>query len=216
MDAIVEGLLKEMTSGEKLTLISREVGADDKSVKSALEMGLPLLLGAMNRNANQPEGISAIMKVLAQMGRNDPREGASSRLSGPDPAEGSRMLDSILGSNLEPIKQSISKKTGLPPAAVGKILSIVLPLVLAKLGGSSGQDMRAEEISKILKEESKAAISSSPEAARLMEEAFSSEEGRGGLMRIIKKADGTLKVIIFCLDSSRPLRESNRLSIPEA
>ena len=45
MDAIVGGLLKEMTSGEKLTLISREVGADDKSVKSALEMGLPSCWG---------------------------------------------------------------------------------------------------------------------------------------------------------------------------
>ena len=42
MDSIVEGLMKELASGDNLSLMSKNVGADDKSVKSALEMGLPL------------------------------------------------------------------------------------------------------------------------------------------------------------------------------
>ena len=53
MDSIVEGLMKQLTSGDNLSLISKNVGADDKSVKSALKMGLPLLLGAMNNKMHR-------------------------------------------------------------------------------------------------------------------------------------------------------------------
>jgi len=47
MDSLVEGLMKQLMSGDNLSLISKKVGTDDKSAKSVLEMGLPLLLGAM-------------------------------------------------------------------------------------------------------------------------------------------------------------------------
>jgi hypothetical protein len=60
MDSIVEDLMKQLVSGDNLSLMSNKVGADDKSTKSALEMGLPLLLGAMNNNASKPEGAKAI------------------------------------------------------------------------------------------------------------------------------------------------------------
>jgi len=44
MDSIVEGLMKQMISGDNLSVMSKNVGADEKSTKSALEMGLPLLM----------------------------------------------------------------------------------------------------------------------------------------------------------------------------
>jgi hypothetical protein len=47
--------MKQLTSGDNLSVIGKKVGADDKSVKSTLEMGLPLLLGAMNNKASKPE-----------------------------------------------------------------------------------------------------------------------------------------------------------------
>jgi hypothetical protein len=51
MDFIHEILIKELSTGNNLSAITKSVGGDDKAVKSALGMGLPLLLGSM---ANLP------------------------------------------------------------------------------------------------------------------------------------------------------------------
>ena len=92
MESVVEGLMKQLMSGDSLALMSNKVGADYKSVKSTLEMGLPLLLGAMNNNASKPEGAKAIMNSLAQMGNANPMDNMSSYLGASDSSQGSSML----------------------------------------------------------------------------------------------------------------------------
>lgn len=188
MESVVEGLMKQLMSGDSLALMRNKVGADDKSVKSTLEMGLPLLLGAMNNNASKPEGAKAILNSLAQMGNNNPMDNISSYLGASDSSQGSGMLSSILGSNLEPIQQSISKSTGLPASVVGKILSMALPLVIGSLSKNSAkQNMGAKDLSKLLGEQSKVAMSNSPDAAGVMQELFTSKQSSGGLTGLIKK-----------------------------
>lgn len=54
MSSIIDGLMKQLTSGNNLSLMSEKAGADEESVKSTLEMGLPLLLGSMNKSASKP------------------------------------------------------------------------------------------------------------------------------------------------------------------
>lgn len=188
MDSIVEGLMKQLTSGDNLSLISKNVGADDKSVKSALEIGLPLLLRAMNNNASKPAGAKAIMSSLGQMGNNNPIDNMANYLNKADSSQGTDMLNSILGRSLQPIQQSISKKTGLPPSVVGQLLAMVLPLVLGSLSKTSAKpSMGSDDLSKLLGEQSKMALSASPDAARLMKDLFTSQQSSGGLMELIRK-----------------------------
>jgi len=64
---------------------------------------------------------------------------------------------------------------------------MALPLLLGSLSKSSTkQNIAADDLSKLLGDQSKMALSSSPEAAMLMDELFAPQE-RGGLMGIIKK-----------------------------
>lgn len=188
MDSIVDGLMKQLASGDNLSLMSKTVGADDKSVKSALEMGLPLLLGAMNSSASKPEGAKAIMNGLARVGNNNPMDSMMGHLSNPGSFQGSDMLSSLLGSNLQPIQQTIARSTGLPASVVGQILTMALPLVLGSLAKNSPKEnLGSNDLSKLLGEQSKMAMSSSPEAAGAMKELFASSQGGGGLMGLIKK-----------------------------
>ena len=187
MDSMVEGLMKQFMSGDNLSLMSNKVGADEKSTKSALEMGLPLLLGAMSNKASKPEGANAIMSSLAQVGSNNPMDSMASYIGGVGPSKGTDMLSSILGSSLQPIQQSISKSTGLPQGVVGQLLSMALPLVLGSLSKSSpNQNMGSNDLSKLLGEQSKMAISASPDAAGVMKELLASQSS-GGLIGSIKK-----------------------------
>ncbi|HPC90022.1 MAG TPA: DUF937 domain-containing protein [Methanothrix sp.] len=188
MDSIVEGLMKQMMSGDNLSVMSNNIGADEKSTKSALEMGLPLLLGALSAKASKPEGANAIISSLAQVGSNNPLDSMASYIGGSGSSQGTDMLNSILGSSLQPIQQAISKKTGLPTGVVGQLLSMALPLVLGSLTkSSSGQSMGTNDLSKLLGEQSKMAMSASPDAAGVMKELLASQEGGSGIMGLIKK-----------------------------
>ncbi len=98
------------------------------------------------------------------------------------------MLNSILGSSLQPIQQAISKKTGLPPSVVGQLLAMVLPLVLGSLSKTSAkQTMGSDDLSKLLGEQAKMAMAASPDAAGVMNELLATQQSSGGLMGLLKK-----------------------------
>ena len=185
MNSVVEGLMSQMMSGDNLSLLSNKAGTDENSAKSVLEIGLPMLLAAMSNKASKSEG-SAIISSLSQLGGNNPADDMASYLGGSG-SQGTDILSSILGSSLQPIQQAISKKTGLPASVVGQLLSMALPMLLGSLAKSSTkQNIAADDLSKLLGDQSKMALSSSPEAAVLMDELFAPQE-RGGLMGMIKK-----------------------------
>lgn len=188
MDSIVENLMAQLVSGENLSLLSNKVGADEKSTKSALEMGLPLLLGAMTNKASKPEGANTILSSLSQVGNNNPMDNMAGYINSQGSSQGTNMLNSILGSSLQPIQQAISKSTGLPPDVVGQLLSMALPLVLGSLAKSSPkQNIGPSDLSNLLGEQSKMAMSASPDAAGVMKELFTSQGSSSGLMGAIKK-----------------------------
>jgi hypothetical protein len=187
MDSIVEGLIGQLTSGDNLSLMSNKVGADNKAVKSALEVGLPLLLGSMNNKASKPEGAKAIFDSLSNMGKGYPTENLADYLNAPESQHGSDLLSSLLGNNLQPIQQSIAKSTGLPPAVVGQILAIALPMLMGSLGKNFGkQYVGPGDLSRMLKDQSGMALSASPEAAGVLKELLAPEQS-SGLLGFLKR-----------------------------
>ncbi len=186
MSSLVESLMSQMMSKDNLSLLSNKAGLDEKSAKSALEIGLPMLLAAMSNKASKSDGSSAIISSISQLSGNNPTDDMASYLGGSG-SQGTDILSSILGSSLQPIQQAISKKTGLPASVVGQLLSMALPLLLGSLAKSSTkQNIAADDLSKLLGDQSKMALSSAPEAAVLMDELIAPQE-KGGLMGLIKK-----------------------------
>jgi len=49
---IVSELMKQVGTGDNLSLISSSVGGDEKGVPSALGMGLPVIMGALSNSAH--------------------------------------------------------------------------------------------------------------------------------------------------------------------
>ena len=183
--------MKNLTSGSNLSLMSKNAGTDEGSVKSTLEMGLPLLLGGLSNNASKPEGLSAIMKSLPQTGTSSPEKDIASYLSAPASIPGSDMLSSLLGSNAQPIQQAISKSNELSTGVVGKILTMALPLVMSSLSKNLAKNAGPGDLVKLLGEHSKMAMSASPSAAGVMQELSAPARSSGGLMDRIKKLFGS-------------------------
>ena len=63
MSSLLE-LLAGQLGGENLSMISKEIGADENTTKSAMGTALPLLLGALSRNGENEQGAQGILNAI--------------------------------------------------------------------------------------------------------------------------------------------------------
>jgi hypothetical protein len=168
MSSIVDNLMRQVATPDNLSAIAKSVGGNQNAVQSVMSMGLPLLMGSMANSASTPSGAGTLTNMLGQMGGSNPADNLGSYLSNPQAAGGSGMLNTLLGSQMAPIQNAIARKTGLPPAVVGQVLAIALPLVIGHVSKMlAGQKVNQNSLSNLLGQQSKMAMQSSPEAANM-------------------------------------------------
>jgi hypothetical protein len=188
MASIVESMMSQLATADNLSAISKSVGGDNAAVQSALAMGLPMVLGSMANKASTPSGADMLTKMLTQTGGASPLDNIGGFLGGSAAAGGSGMLNSLLGSQMAPIQNAISKKTGLPPAVVGQVLAIAAPMVMGYVGNMFIQKkMNTAGLTSLLGEQSKMAMQASPDAASLAKQFLAAPEVSGGIMAALKK-----------------------------
>src|SRR5512138_3200385 len=95
MDSIVDGLMKQVATGDNLSQISKSVGAEPGQVQSALGMGIPMLVSSMSDTASKPGGADMITKMMSGMGGNNPLDNLGGFLGNPSAAGGSGMAGSL-------------------------------------------------------------------------------------------------------------------------
>jgi hypothetical protein len=196
MESIVDSVMNELSSGTRLSAISKSVGGDETAVKSALGMSVPLVLGAMANQASTPAGTEMLTKTLARSGTSSPLGTMSGLMANPAAAispgaSGSGILDTLLGSQMGTIQNAISQKTGLPPAAVSQVMAIAVPVIMGQVGKMfAQQNVDKNTLPGVLADQSKAALQSSPEAANLVQHLPPVQDRAGGISGILKKALG--------------------------
>ncbi len=188
---IVADLMKQVVTGDNLSMISKSVGGDGKAVQSALGMGLPMIMGSMATTASKPGGAEVLTKMLGQAGSSNPMDNLGGLVANPAAAGGSGMVNTLFGSQMGTIQNVISQKTGLPPAAVGKVLEIAAPMVMGYVGRMFVQQkMDTKSLTSLLGDQSKIALQASPDAAGLAQEVMGTQESSGGIGGILKKVLG--------------------------
>lgn len=189
MDSIVQDLMKQVATGDNLAAISQSVGGDSTAVQSALGMAMPLIMSSMADTASKPGGVDTLMGMVSQLGGANPAENVNGFLGSPQAAGGAGMVSALLGSQMGGIQNAIAQKTGLPPAIVGQILAIAVPVVVGQVGkmfAGSGMDKNA--LSGLLGDQSAAAMESAPEIAAIAQQVMSGQTpSAGGVMGILKK-----------------------------
>lgn len=164
---------------------------DGKAVQSALSMGLPMIMGSMANTASKPGGADVLTKMLAQTGGSNPMDNLGGFLSNPAAAGGSGMVSTLFGSQMGTIQNAISQKTGLPPAAVGKVMEIATPMIMGYVGKMFVQQkMDTKSLTNLIGDQSKMALQASPEAAGMAQHLMAAQEGGGGISGIMKKVLG--------------------------
>lgn len=125
-------------SGAPLQQISQQLGIGQTQAAGAISAALPMLVGALGRNASQPQGAQALFGALqrdhagtggglgdllgAVLGGQQSRQ-----------TDGAGMLGHIFGARQPQAEQAIGQATGLGSDKANMLLKVLAPLVMGYL-----------------------------------------------------------------------------------
>ncbi|MDP5101522.1 MAG: DUF937 domain-containing protein, partial [Nonlabens sp.] len=112
-----------------------KTGQSPDKTANVLTQAMPLILGAMQRNASTPQGAQSLNMAL-----EDPRHTSGGMmdligglLGGGDSStlvnEGAGILGHVLGGKQPQVENALSKTSGMDMESVGQILKIAAPIV---------------------------------------------------------------------------------------
>tara|TARA_R110002072_G_scaffold118631_1_gene250660 strand:- start:69253 stop:69888 length:636 start_codon:yes stop_codon:yes gene_type:complete len=141
LDLLNTDMGKQLISGA-----SAQTGQSPDKTASVLSMALPVILGAMKRNASTPQGAESLNNAL-----NDNRHDGSildqlGGLLGGGNADssllndGAGILKHVLGGNQPRVEQNISRNSGVDAGSVGQIIKIAAPILMGVLGNQKRKD----------------------------------------------------------------------------
>lgn len=144
MSSSLTDQLFQQLQGAPLQRIAQQLGAGQAQTAGAVGAALPLLLGALGRNASQPQGAQALFGALQQdfAGAGDLGGLLGAVLGGAQSRQtnGAGILGHVLGGQLPRAEAGLAQATGLDSGKAGQLMRILAPIVLAFLARQLFQD----------------------------------------------------------------------------
>lgn len=133
MPSLLEALQSQVGGGT-LTQLSQRLGADPQQTQQAIGAALPVLLGALARNAAQPGGATALHQALSRDHDGSILNDVAGSVSRADLTDGNKILGHVLGNRQDTVATGVSKLSGLDGQKVAQLLATLAPVVMGALG----------------------------------------------------------------------------------
>jgi hypothetical protein len=142
----MSGLLDLLNSPMGRQLVSGVAGQTNQpesKTADVLTMAMPILMGAMKRNASTPGGAQGLMNALSSKHDGSILDNLGGLFSGGVDKEvmddGAGILGHVLGSKQPHVENALSSKSGLDAGSVSQILKVAAPILLGFLGKQTRQ-----------------------------------------------------------------------------
>lgn len=147
--SLTDDLLNQL-QGQPLAQIGQQLGLSPSQASGAVSAALPLLLGALGRNAAQPQGAQALYGALERDHASlDIGSVLGSVMGGGGGGAGGQILGHIFGARQQGAAQGLGAATGLGSNQAGSLLQVLAPIVMAYLAKqvfSSGGNTLASQL----------------------------------------------------------------------
>lgn len=138
LDLINSDIGKQMIGG-----ISQETHQPADKTASVVTMALPILLGAMKRNASTEQGAAGLMSALENKHDGSILDNLGGLFGGgvneDVKIDGLGILGHVLGGSQDNAVRAVSRKSGVDANTVMQILQVAAPIVLGYLGKEKKQ-----------------------------------------------------------------------------
>ena len=131
-------ILNTLQDNQAVNQLTKSVGGNSDQVKKAVELGLPMLMQAMNNNAKTPQGAASLAKALDQH-KEDPVDDVLGFLKGVDVNDGKKILGHVFQQKNTSVQKNLAAQTGMSGNQVENLLAQLAPVVLGALGKEKSQ-----------------------------------------------------------------------------
>lgn len=138
LDLLNSPMGKQLISG-----VAGQTGQSSDKTASLLSMAMPVLMGAMKRNASTPQGAEGLLNALNSKHDGGILDNLGGLFGGGvDQSvmdDGAGILGHILGGKQPQVQNALSQKSGIDASTVGTILQVAAPLLMGMLGKQTKQ-----------------------------------------------------------------------------
>ncbi len=135
---IINLLTEQLSNPAVLEQLGKSAGADQNQTRQLAQVALPALMGALQKNAADPEGAKALDKALEKH-QDDKVDDILGFLQNVDTLDGAKILRHIFGGNKDAVQSDLAQKAGLQNNQALDLLTQLAPLVLGALGNQKKQ-----------------------------------------------------------------------------
>ncbi len=133
LDLLSSPMGKQLISG-----VASQTGNSTDQTGSVLTMALPLLMGAMKKNASTPEGAQGLMSALSNNHDGSILNDLSGLFGGgvdqSVKEDGAGILGHVLGGKQTQVENALSKKSGMDANTIATILQVAAPILMGMIG----------------------------------------------------------------------------------
>lgn len=127
-------MLQQRLGTDAVQQISSQLGTDHGTTESAIGAALPILVGALAHNAQNPSQAGALANALSRDHDGSILDDVVGHLGRAGTGAGDSILGHVLGGQRQSVENGLSHMAGLDPAKAGMLLSLLAPLVMGALG----------------------------------------------------------------------------------
>jgi hypothetical protein len=138
MSSLFDLLSQEVISGG-LGQIQSQLGTDENTARQAVPAALGALMGALARNSSRGRGADDLLGALTRDHDGSVLDNLQGYLSAPQEDVGNGILRHVLGGNRGSVEASLGQALGLDSGSIGRLLTMLAPLVMGALGRTQRQ-----------------------------------------------------------------------------
>jgi len=168
MNAITQIITQQLGGGAARTIAQR-FGISETTANTAIQIGVPLILAALARNASQPQEAESLHQAVANDHDGSIFDNLMGYLQNPQSANGAGILGHVFGSQQPAIESNLAQATGMDQSSAGGLLETLAPLVMGSLGKAQQENgLDASGLSNLLNVQQQEVQANAPDAMSML------------------------------------------------
>ena len=168
MNALTQ-IITQQLSGNASRTIAQRFGISETAANTAVQVGVPLILAALARNANEPQGAQSLHQAINEDHDGSIFDNLMGYVSNPQSANGAGILGHVFGGQKPVIENNLAQATGIDQSSAGGLLETLAPLVMGAVGRAQQQEhLDPGGLTNLLNQQQQQAQDTSPGAMSIL------------------------------------------------
>jgi hypothetical protein len=136
----ITDMITQQLGGSAVRTIAQRFGIDETTANTAVQIGVPLIMAALARNAAQPQGAASLHQAINEDHDGSILDNVMGYLGNPQSVNGAGIVGHAFGNQRPAIESNLAQATGMDQNSAGGLLETLAPLVMASLGKAQQQN----------------------------------------------------------------------------